>query len=141
MPKIPVNLNEQPREQEDLDEGIPYHGIIRKVAVSDNPDKNGVYYLTGGQVEIMEPEEWRGRSAFFNYIPLPQQLTADMSISERRKAEEKGIEFARLCDAFKVPHDDSGVEVDDMIGCEGDFMARNEEYQGRKIPRVATFLI
>ena len=141
MPKIPVNLNDQPREQEPLDEGIPYTGIIRKVQISDNPDKNGVYYLTGGQVEITEPEEWKGRSAFFNYIPLPQPLTPTMNIAERRKAEEKGIEFARLCDAFKIPHDEDGVDTDDMVGCEGMFMARNEEYQGRKIPRVATFLI
>lgn len=141
MPRIPVDVDSGKTEVEPLDEGIPYTGIIRKVAISDNPDKNGVYFLTGGQVEINEPEEWKGRSAYFNYIPLPVPVTADMSIGERRQAEEKSVEFFRLCKAFKVPHDAEGVDTDDMVGCEGMFQVRNEEYQGRKIPRVATFLI
>lgn len=141
MPKIPVNLGNQPLEMEPLDEGIPYRGVVRKMDVSDKADKRGNFYLTGGQVEIISPEEWKGRSAFINYLSLPVEIEAGMDIAARRQAEEVGIEFARFCKAFKVPNDESGVDTDDMIGCEGEFMVRNEEYQGRKMAKVATFLI
>src|SRR5215813_2293774 len=68
VPKIPVDLSQQKTEVEPLDETIPYTGIIRKVGVSDHPDVNGSFFLTGGVVEINELEEWKGRSAYFNYI-------------------------------------------------------------------------
>jgi len=128
-------------EVEPLDETIPYTGIIRKVQISDRADVNGSFYLTGGVIEINEPEEWRGRSAYFNYVPLPTEINSDMTIFERRKAEERNVEYARLCLAFKVPSDEEGVNTEDMVGCEGMFEVKNEEYQGRKIPRASKFLI
>lgn len=141
MPRIPVNVDNLKTEVEPLDENIPYHIVVRKVELSDKEDKNGCYYLTGGQVEVLEPVEWQGRSIFFNYIAIPQEISQGASIGERRKAEEQGVALARFIKCLKVPYNTEGLDPDDAIGCEGDVMIKNEEYQGRTNPRVQDWLI
>ncbi len=109
--------------------------------ISEDTDKNGNWFLTGIKLEILEPEEWRGRSIYANYICIPQSAGPSASLSERRKSEENGVALGRFIKAFKIPYDAEGVDPADAIGCEGDVSARNEEYQGRKIPRVQDFLL
>lgn len=141
MPRIPVNVDNLKTEVEPLDDNIPYKCIIRKCALSDAEDKNGNWFLTGGQLEVLEPAEWQGRSIFFNYIAIPQEVSPGASIGERRKAEETGVTLARFIKSFKIPYNEEGLDPDDSVGCEGEVMVQNEEYQGRTNPRVKDWLI
>ena len=141
MPKIPVDVISLPTEFEPLDETISYHTVCRSCKISDDTDKNGNYFLTGIKLEILEPEEWRGRSVYANYICIPQAPESGSSLADRRRNDENGVALARFIKAFKIPYDAEGIDPDDAVGCEGDVSARNEEYQGRKIPRVQDFLL
>lgn len=141
MPRIPVNIANLKTEVEPLDESIPYKVIVRKCSLSDKEDKNGCWFLTGGQLEVLEPAEWQGRSIFFNYIAIPVEISSSASIGERRKADEQGVALARFIQAFKIPYNEEGLDPDDSIGCEGEVMIVNEEYQGRTNPRVQNWLI
>lgn len=141
MPKIPVNMADLPREYEPMDSNVPYHVIIKSCSVSDAPDKNGSFFLTGIKAEVMAPEESKGRFIYANYIPLPRPMSPGMSDAERREALEAGVPFARFVDGFKVPYDDEGVDPVDAIGCEGDVMIQVEEFQGKPIPRIANVLL
>lgn len=133
MPRIPVNISVLPRELEPLDEGIPYHGIVRSCDLAEQPDKNGNLYLTNIRIEILDPEQFKGRAAFVNYMKI---------MGEGEKANtELDLLFPRFIDAFKVPFDDVSVDPIDAIGCEGDFTVEMDEYQGRKTVRVRNFLL
>src|SRR3972149_4799961 len=68
MPKIPVSIETLATELEPLDEGILYRGICRSCALSESLDKNGNTYLTNIRIEIVEPDVFRGRAAFVNYM-------------------------------------------------------------------------
>ena len=133
MPRIPVNISAMPRELEGLDEGIPYHGIVRSCDLADLPDKNGNLYLTNIRVEILDPEQFRGRAAFVNYMKI-------MGDGDKVQTE-LDLLFPRFIDAFKVPFYDDGFDPIDAIGCEGDFTIEMDEYQGRKTVRVKNFLL
>lgn len=141
MPRIPVNINDLPTEVTEVDESIVYRGVVRAIKVSEEPDKNGNGFLTGIRIEIIEPEEWRGRNAFDNYIQIPEAPLPDASPADRRKAEEGGVRLARFVKAFRVPFGEEFFDTDDALGCEGEFTVKNEEYQGRRIPRVQDYLL
>jgi len=132
MPKIPVNLDEMQTTLPDLDESIPYHGIVRKCALADEPDKNGHWYLTGVYIEVLDPEEFKGRVVGQNYMPIVQgKATGDFD-----------IQFPRFVKTFKVPLDSDGdFDPSLAVGCEGDFTVMMDEYQGRKLPKVKDFLM
>lgn len=132
MPKIPVNIDNLPTEVDPLDEGIMYHGVCRSCKLADETDKNGNSYLTNIRIEVVEPEQFKGRSAFVNYLMIPSGVEKPNS--------ELELQFARFVKAFKVPHDAEGFDPDDAVGCEGDFTVSNEEYQGRVSPRVKDWL-
>lgn len=132
MPKIPVNIAQLPTEFTILDESLVYHGVIRECKLSEETDKNGDWYLTGIQVEVLEPEEFRGKRAFSNYICIPDGAAAET---------DRGVVLGRFIKCFKVPYDAEGLDPADAIGCEGEFTAKTEKYQGRKSSRVNEFLI
>lgn len=141
MPRIPINVDNLKTEVEPLDENIPYRVILRRCALSDAEDKNGNWFLTGGQLEVLEPAEWQGRSIFFNYIAIPTDPGPGASIGEKRKYEDAGVPLARFLKCFKVKVGPDGLDPDDTIGLEGEVMVKNEEYQGRTSPRVQNYLI
>lgn len=132
MPKIPVNIDNLTTEIEPLDEGITYNGVCRSCELADTEDKNGNSYLTKIRMEITEPVEFKGRSAFINYMVIP-------SGSERPNSD-MDVQFARFIKCLKVPHDADGFDPADAVGCEGEFTIVNEEYQGRVSPRVKDWL-
>jgi hypothetical protein len=131
MPKIPVNISGLAIELAPLDESIPYHGIVRNCRLADKMDKHDRPYLTDIRIEILDPEEFKGRAAFINY----------MVITEEKAQTEMELLFPRFVRAFKVPFDDDGFDPNDAIGCEGDFSVENDIYQGRKVPKVKDFLL
>lgn len=131
MPKIPVAINEMPTDLPPMDESIPYHGIVRSCRLADETDKNGNSYLTDIRIEVLDPEEFKGRSAFMNYLVVPM----------KRITSELELGLPRFIKAFRIPYDDDGFDPSEAIGCEGDFLVRMEEYQGRKSARVADFLL
>lgn len=132
MPKIPVNVDELQTELDPFDEGIVYHGVCRSCDLSEKEDKNGNSYLTNIRIEVVEPEVFRGRSAFVNYmVILP---------GNQKPNTELDLAFPRFVKAFKVPHKD-GFDPIDAVGCEGQFTIMNDEYQGRKTARVKDWLI
>src|SRR3990167_3944919 len=115
--KIPVHIDELQTDLDQFDEGIIYSGIILSCELADKEDKNGNPYLTGIRVEVVEPEQFRGRSAFVNYmVILP---------GGQRPQTELDLAFPRFMKAFHVPHDAEGFDPMDAIGCEGQF--RSEE--------------
>ena len=133
MPKIPVNVDNLATELEPLDEGIMYAGICRACKLADETDKNGNSYLTGIRIDILEPEQFRGRAAFVNYMMIPQSAAPPTT--------ELELQFGRFVKAFKIPHDAEGFDPDDAVGCEGQFTVQTEEYQGRKSSRVKDWLL
>ena len=133
VPKIPVNVDDLQTELDPFDEGIIYSGVVRSCELSEKEDKNGNTYLTGIAVEVMEPEQFRGRRAFVNYmVVLPGNV---------KPQTELDLAFPRFVKAFKVPHDAEGFDPMDAIGCEGQFTVFNDEYQGRKTGRVKGWLL
>ena len=141
MPKIPISIDNLPTEFEPLDESLAYHVVVRACKLADEADKNGNNYLTGVKLEVLEPEEWRGRNIYDNYICIPAGAGPGSSLAERRKSEEFGIRLARFIKAFKVPYDVEGIDPDDAVGCEGDVSMVNDDYQGRKMPKVSDYLM
>ena len=138
MPRIPVRLSDLPTEQEPIDENIPYRTVIRAAKLSDTVDKNDNPYLTGLKFEVLEPEEFKGRNIYANYVCIPSGDNPDA-----------GQALARLARCFHVPDQDIDSEdvgsmaafAESLIGLEGDVMAEMNEYQGRKSPRIKDYLI
>ncbi|SRR6266436_5768726 len=141
MPKIPVSIDNLSTSYTLLDTAIPYNGIVRKCRLADKTDKSGNNYLTGIEIEVIEPEEWRGKTVFVNYICLPSEISANMGVAERRKAEDQGVMLARFVKAFKVPYTDEGIDPDDCVGCEGQFTVKEGEYNGKPKTEIDDFLI
>lgn len=133
MPKIPVNIDNLQTDLDAFDEGIIYSGVVRACALADKEDKNGNPFLTGIRVEVVEPEQFRGRSAFVNYmVILPANVKAQTELD---------LAFPRFVRAFRIPHDVDGFDPIDAVGCEGQFTIRNDEYQGRKTAKVQDWLL
>jgi hypothetical protein len=140
MPKIPTNMSAIPSEVPDLDESIPYHVVCRaaKWAVDDNgqikTDVNGHYFISGMELEVLEPEQFRGRRIFENYLPVSNGKAEDATDSNI-------VRTKRAMLVFKVQEDPDGLDAVEFVGKEGDVTAVNEMYQGRKNPKVAEFLL
>lgn len=142
MPRIPVpNIDDLPTEVPELPEDITFKTIIRKASLSDAQDKRGNWFVTGMELEVVEPEEWQGRRIFANYIPIPNALEAGASTAQKRQMEEQAVEFVRMCKSTKVKIGADGFDTDDLIGLEPEVTAKNEEYQGRKSARVNSWLM
>jgi len=141
MPRIPVDIASLSTEFEPLDESLVYHVVCKSCDLSDTTDKNGNNYLKNVRLEVVEPEEWRGRNIFMNYIGLPAEVHSGTSVVERRAVADQARGFARFIAALKVPFDSAGFDTEDAIGCEGDVTIQIEEYQGRKNARVRDWLI
>ncbi len=132
-PKIPVNVDDLVTELDPFDEGIVYNGVVRSCDLSEKEDKNGNPYLTNIRIEVMEPEQFRARSAFVNYmviLPTGQKPNTELDLA-----------FPRFIKAFRIPHDTEGFDPMDAVGCEGQFTIMNDEYQGRKTAKVKDFLL
>lgn len=142
MPKIPVpNIDDMPTEIPDLPEDNSYKTIIRKFSLAPEKDKRGYYFLTGGELEVMEPEEWQGRRIFVNYLPIPQVLDASADRATKRANDEIGVEFVRMIKCTKVKIGADGLDPDDLIGLEPEVMIKNEEYNNRNSAKVALWLM
>src|SRR5262245_2505955 len=138
MPEIPINPMDLPTEVEPLDETITYLGTIVKVG-EVGVDKNGNSYF-GVQIEVFEPEEHKGRKIGDNYIALPRPVEPDMDATQRRRAMESGVRLARLCRSAQFNPGARAWNTDELVGEEVKFLVKNEEYQGRLIPKVQDYL-
>ena len=140
MPRIPVLKEDFPLEVKKIDESLIYRVVVKRLTVSEKPDKNDNHFLKLDS-EVVEPVEWRGRHILDNYIPIPPQLTADMDQGDRRAAEELGVRIARLLTCFRVPSVEGGFDTEGATGCMGDVTAQNEDFEGRNLVRVREYLI
>ena len=131
--KIPVHIDELQTDLDQFDEGIVYGGIVRNCALADKEDKNGNAYITGVYVDILDPEQYRGRSVACQYMPI-------LSPGQKPKSE-LDLMFPRFIKAFKVPYDQEGFDPMDAIGCEGQFTVKNDVYQGKKSGKVQDWLL
>lgn len=140
MPLIPTNPNDLPLESTPMDEDIVYRAIVKELNLADKLDRKGNQYLQS-EYEVIEPEVWRGKTVNENYIGIPPKITPDMSEGDRRKAQDAGVRLGRLLAALKIKGDSTGFKTEDAIGREIEFTIRNEDYNGRKVPRVNDYLI
>lgn len=134
MPEIPINPMDLPVETEPLDDTLTYHGTITKVGGSAF-DKNGDEYISI-QAEISEPDDLKGRKVGDNYIPLPREVRPDMDSRARRRAMEAGVRLGRLCRSAGFNPGPRKWNTDELIGSEISFSIRNDEYQGRLVPKI-----
>lgn len=139
MPEIPVNPMDLPTETEPMDDTATYKGTISKVGGSAFDKNNHEYF--GLSVEVVEPEEWKGRIVPDNYIPLPYAVDPQMDAKQRRRALESGIRLGRLCRSAKFNPGGRKWNTDELLGLEVSFTIRNEEYQGSLRPKVSDYLI
>jgi len=141
MPKIPLSgIGEMPKEIQSLPEDIPYGVVVRRCGISPNTDKNGNFFLTGIDMEITEPDEWKGRHIFDNYIVLVDAPPPGSPLGVRRAIEDQRTRLERFIGCLRIPFDASGFDTESAIGCEGQVTVRNEEFQGRVIPHVQDYL-
>ena len=134
--KLPVSTDQLPLETEPWDDTLTYRGIIKAFNIAVKTDKNGNNYGSV-EIEVTEPEERRGRKVPDNYVPIPPELTPSMSDTMRKMALELGTRLGRMAASCKIVAEDT----DDLIGGEVQFTVKNEEYQGRLLPKVAEYLI
>lgn len=134
--KLPVSTDQLPLETEPWDDSITYRGVIKAFTIAAKTDKNGNNY-GAVEVECLEPEEKRGRKIFDNYVPIPPEIDEGMSDKQRKTSLELGVRLSRLAASAKIVAEDT----DDLIGGEISFTVRNDEYQGRMVPKIAEYLI
>lgn len=139
MAEIPINPADLPVETEPLPDDITYEGTISNVG-GVAVDKNGNDYF-GIKIEITQPEEWKGRVIGDNYIALPRTPDPDMDARQRRRALESGVRLGRLCRSAKFNPGARPWDTDELVGQEVTFTVRNDEYQGRLVPKVNDYLI
>jgi hypothetical protein len=137
MPEIPINPMDLPTETEPLDDSLTYTGTI--VKVGEGTDKNGDAYISI-QAEIEDPLDLKGRKLSDNYIRLPQAVTATMDAKQRKAAMESGVRLGRLCRSAQFKPGDRSWHTDELVGHEIRFTVKNEEYQGRLIPKINEYL-
>lgn len=140
MPKIPINISDIPTEETPMEEGIVYKGFCKALALSDNPDKNGIMFLKARH-EVTEPDDYRGKVVFDNYIPIPTEVDSAMDARSRQRAMESGIRLGRMLRSMGITGSSDGFDTEEAIGREVTFMIKNEEFNGRNIPRVSEYLI
>ena len=138
--RIPLAVDDLPTDTEPLDPSLVYTGTIKTLIKTDKVDKQGGQFLKGS-VTITEPEEWSGKVAFDNYIPLPMEITSDMNDKERRLAKERGVKLGRLSASAKMkgqPH------LSEYLDREVQFTIRNQEYpegSGRMTSSIQDYLV
>lgn len=138
MSLIPVDPSQYPTEYEPIDVEVVRVEIL-KFEEAPKPDKNNNPYLYL-ETEVVEPEDWRGRRLTDNYVAIPQPITEDMDDRERRRARESGIKFAQICACFGISAGADGVNLEDAVGKQGDVQLTLDEYKGRKMNRIRTYL-
>ena len=134
--KLPVSTDQLPLETEPWDDSVVYHGLLKAFNISSKLDKNGNNYGSV-EFEVLEPEEKRGRKITDNYISIPPEIDDTMSDRQKKAMLELGVRLARLAASCKI----SAEDTDDLIGGEASFTIKNEEYQGRILPKIAEYLI
>ena len=138
MPRIPgVNVEDLPTKFEPWEETNVYTGVVMKCTL-DGPDKNGEDYLTF-EIKILDPLDYEGRVIFINYMAIGGQVTPDMGGADRRKIRDRQVRLGQFCAAFKVPPGE--LDTDLVVGCEGKFTVKNEEYEGQMRPKPDKFLV
>jgi hypothetical protein len=148
MPRIPVNPDDLPTEYSILDESLSYEGVIKELVLNPTPDKNGTPFFKL-QVEVTEPDDFKGKSVSDNYIPIPSVVLVNgelqaidvesMSGSERRRNHDRGVRLGRLLRSLAITETD--WDADDLIGQTIAFSIRNAEYQGRITSRLNDYLL
>ena len=134
--KLPVSTDQLPLETEPWDDSVVYRGILKAFNISSKLDKNGNIYGSA-EFEVFEPEAKRGRKITDNYISIPPEIDDGMSDRQKKSLLELGVRLARLAASAKI----SAEDTDDLIGGEVTFTIKNEEYQGRILPKVSEYLI
>lgn len=139
MPRIPHNPADLPTEQEPMDESLVHTGIVTKFVLADKADKNGDAYL---QLAVkVTSEDGEGRTVPDNYIKVPKTINGTMDAAARKKALADGVRLGRVLAAMKITGGPEGFDTEDGIGREIQFTVKNEEYQGRMMPKVNDYLI
>jgi len=140
MPKIPVNPRHLPTEEAAMDETLTYTGFVRSLILSEKPSVSGLYFLKARH-EVTEPDDFRGKAVIDNYIPIPGDVDDDMDAHTRQRIMESGVRLGRLLASAKVEGDADSFETEEVIGKEIRFTVKNEEFNGRLIPRVKDYLL
>ena len=134
--KLPVSTDQLPLETEPWDDSITYRGLVQAFNIASKTDKNGNVYGSV-EVEVLEPEEKRGRKILDNYVPIPEGIDDSMNDKQKKATLELGVRLSRLAASAKIVAEDT----DDLVGGEISFTIRNDEYQGRLNPKIADYLI
>lgn len=140
MPEIPINVEDYPTSPTPLDEALSYTTVIRELRIS-GPDRNNNDFLSV-RLEVVQPIEWAGRNIMDNYICIPPKITPQMSLAERRKAEDQGVRLRRFVECFKVPT--KPLSTEKALGLTGVVTAKNEEWpegSGNLRPKVADYYV
>ena len=136
---IPVDPSSLVTEYAPIDDSLVYEVMIKELKLSPKPDKSGNAYMSA-QFSVVEPDEWRDRVIFDSYIRLPQPITPDMSVGERRVAQDAGVQFARLFKCFKLSVGENGFVPSEAIGSMGRVTVKNETYEGKISSKVKEYL-
>jgi hypothetical protein len=136
--KIPINLPRMVTETQPIDTTIPYNVVCRDCVESDNRDKNDNRFFKL-KFEVMEPDEWKGKTIMDNYMPLAEE-PAGNDRGEWRLFEETNEKFMRFITGFHVDTE-GGFDPKDAIGCEGIVTATSEKFGGRNMTRVENYLL
>lgn len=124
MARIPVNPASLPTEQVKVPENVIYTAIIKELNESDKLDKNGDKFLKL-RAELIEPNEWRGKTATDNWIPI------------------NDFRLGRLMQSCGHKHDVPEFDTDDLLGESIYITVTNEEFpagSGRFTIRVNDYL-
>ena len=138
MSLIPVDPDEIPTSPQPrfkpLDESLTYYTTLKNLEEVDRVDKNGNRYFRAA-VEVIAPEEFKGRRIFDNYIRKPfgrKQLAVllgrEPNHKELEDLETKNARFWQLFHCFSIPIGKNGIETDAGLGREGHVTIKNEEY-------------
>lgn len=142
MPKIPINPADIPTESSPLPDNIVYTAVIRELSIADKVDKNGNSYLKA-VLEIIEPDDFRGKKLRDNYIGLPSDVEPNMDARQRQRALENGVRFARLLASAGHHKPAPDIDTDSLLGETVKVTIQNEEFpkgSGRLNARVADYL-
>lgn len=145
--QIPVNPQDLPTEYSVLDDTLVYRGLVKEMKLNEKADKNDTPFFKLS-VEVQEPEEFRGKVVFDNYIAVPGTMLVDgelvvipehnLSPGEARRRQDQGVRLGRLGRALKLGAD---FDTEDALGRELSFTVANEEYQGRLNSKIKDYLI
>jgi len=158
---IPVNAGDIPIDVVTMEESGIYNGILRQVVINPKLSKKQQLVFCMAHIEVADGD-YEGRTVNHNYIPLPINVTQDMSKAQRIRAMDISTAWGRFQNAFRITGDiptlplvgyekflqnAEGIRawhewVSKFYGNQGKFQIRNQEFpegSGRMRSGVSDF--